>query len=163
MKDLIIRSGHNIDPAIIEEPLSKHPAVAQAVAIGQPDLYAGEITIAYVTLKAGHSAEPEDLMEYCRKSISERAAVPKRIELIKEFPLTTVAKIYKPELRERATEYALTATLTEAGIEASVSARIDLQRGMLARIMLARPEEQALAEPLLQNYPLIIEFRQDQL
>ena len=47
-KDLIIRGGHNIDPAVIEEALAGHPAVAVAGAIGQPDAHSGEIPAVYV-------------------------------------------------------------------------------------------------------------------
>jgi fatty-acyl-CoA synthase len=52
-KELIIRSGHNIDPKIIEEALSKHPSVALAAAIGSPDAHAGEVPVAYAQIKPG--------------------------------------------------------------------------------------------------------------
>ena len=49
-KDLIIRSGHNIDPAMIENAISSHPAVSIAAAVGIPDIYAGELPICFVEL-----------------------------------------------------------------------------------------------------------------
>ena len=49
-KDLIIRGGHNIDPAIIEDALLAHPQVTAAAAVGRPDVHAGEVPVAYVTL-----------------------------------------------------------------------------------------------------------------
>lgn len=52
-KDLIIRGGHNIDPAEIEEALAGHEAVAFVGAIGQPEAFAGELPCAYVELVAG--------------------------------------------------------------------------------------------------------------
>jgi fatty-acyl-CoA synthase len=52
-KELIIRGGHNIDPKLIEDALSKHPAVAMAAAVGSPDAYAGEVPVAYVQPKPG--------------------------------------------------------------------------------------------------------------
>ena len=52
-KDLIIRGGHNIDPAIIEDAMMQHPAVAFAGAIGQPDARAGELPAVYVELVGG--------------------------------------------------------------------------------------------------------------
>ena len=55
-KDLIIRGGHNIDPAAIEEALMAHPAVAFVGAIGQPDARSGELPAAYVELCAGAAA-----------------------------------------------------------------------------------------------------------
>jgi fatty-acyl-CoA synthase len=45
-KDLIIRGGHNIDPAEIEEAMMRHPAVAFVGAVGQPDAFAGELPCA---------------------------------------------------------------------------------------------------------------------
>ena len=52
-KDLIIRGGHNIDPAIIEDALLAHPQVTAAAAVGRPDVHAGEVPVAYVTLAPG--------------------------------------------------------------------------------------------------------------
>src|SRR5258708_562813 len=55
-KDVIIRGGHNIDPAFIEEPLLQMPEVLHAAAVGKPDGYAGGVPIAYVQLVAGARA-----------------------------------------------------------------------------------------------------------
>ena len=52
-KDLVIRGGHNIDPAPIEEIMFQHPAVGFAAVVGQPDAYAGELPVGYVQLKPG--------------------------------------------------------------------------------------------------------------
>ncbi|CAN0584116.1 unnamed protein product, partial [Ectocarpus sp. 12 AP-2014] len=84
-KDLIIRGGHNIDPAVIEEALQGHEAVAFAGAIGQPDRRTGEMPCAYVELVAGASVTPEELMEYCRTHVHERAAQPKHITILDEM------------------------------------------------------------------------------
>lgn len=155
-KDLIIRGGHNIDPALIEEPLSHHPAVSMAVAVGQPDPDVGELPVAYVTLSA--AAGVDELLDYCREHISERAAVPRRIEIVDEIPLTAVAKIFKPALRNRATEFAIGARLQGADIEAVVRAHLDPQRGQLATVTLARAEQRPQAEELLRGFPLTIEL-----
>jgi len=98
-KDLIIRGGHNIDPATIEGPLYQHEAVALAAAVGRPDPYAGEVPIAYVMLKEGAEATEEELLEYCREKIGEPMAVPKEIIFLEKMPMTTVGKIFKPQLR----------------------------------------------------------------
>lgn len=103
-KDLIIRSGHNIDPTLIEEPLHEHPAVELAAAIGKPDSYAGEMPIAYVQLKSGQNATSDELQEFARSRIKERAANPAEIILLDEMPLTGVGKIFKPALREYAAQ-----------------------------------------------------------
>jgi Acyl-CoA synthetases (AMP-forming)/AMP-acid ligases II len=81
-KDLIIRGGHNIDPVIIEEALNRHPAVETAAAVGLPDTYAGELPMVFVQLRPGASATAEELREFCRREIPERAAVPVQVALI---------------------------------------------------------------------------------
>lgn len=135
-KDLIIRGGHNIDPALIEEPLLSHPDVAAVVAIGQPDAHAGEVPIAYVVLKAEHNISAEELLAFAQAHISERAAVPKRIEIIDAIPLTEVGKVFKPRLREMAAEFALLATLGEAGLGAEVAISTDALKGLTATVTL---------------------------
>ncbi|HEX7007798.1 MAG TPA: acyl-CoA synthetase [Alphaproteobacteria bacterium] len=101
-KELIIRGGHNIDPETIEEPLYRHPAVALAAAVGRPDAYAGEVPMAFVTLKPGASATAEELLDHARANIAERAAVPKEIVILETMPLTAVGKIAKTTLRNEA-------------------------------------------------------------
>ncbi len=116
-KDLIIRSGHNIDPALIEEPLHEHPAVELAAAVGRPDDYAGEMPIAYVQLKPGQSVSPDELAMFTRERIKERAANPAEIILIDAMPLTGVGKIFKPALREDAAKQVFEAVLEDLQAE----------------------------------------------
>jgi fatty-acyl-CoA synthase len=89
-KELIIRGGHNIDPAIIEEPLYRHPQVKFAAAVGQPDPHAGEIPVAYVQLKEGASSTSGQILEYLKKEVGERAAIPKEVFILREIPLTPI-------------------------------------------------------------------------
>eukprot|EP00456_Euglypha_rotunda_P015809 TRINITY_DN15126_c0_g1_i5.p1 TRINITY_DN15126_c0_g1~~TRINITY_DN15126_c0_g1_i5.p1 ORF type:complete len:193 (+),score=25.71 TRINITY_DN15126_c0_g1_i5:307-885(+) len=98
-KDTIVRGGHNIDPRMIEEVLVCHPSVQIAAAIGKPDAAKGEMPIAYVQFKDGHSASAEELLEMCRRDVQERAAVPVEIIPIPLIPMTAVGKINKPALR----------------------------------------------------------------
>nr|WP_312878605.1 hypothetical protein [Amycolatopsis echigonensis] len=98
-KDLIIRGGHNIDPVPVEEAVAAHPAVHLAAAIGRPDPLKGELPIAYVQLLEGASADPAELLEFCRTRIQERASVPVEIIVVGQMPLTPVGKISKPALR----------------------------------------------------------------
>ncbi|MDB5982615.1 MAG: AMP-binding protein [Pseudomonas sp.] len=100
-KELIIRGGHNIDPKQIEEALQAHPAVALAAAIGSPDAYSGEVPVAYVQLRPGHACNAGELEAFAHLNISERAAVPKRIEILEALPLTAVGKIFKPALQQQ--------------------------------------------------------------
>jgi fatty-acyl-CoA synthase len=105
-KDLIIRGGHNIDPALIEEGMMRHPAVDLAAAVGKPDGHAGELPVAFVTLRAGAKANAADLIAHARSAIAERAAVPVDVFVIDAMPMTAVNKIFKPELRRRAISHA---------------------------------------------------------
>lgn len=97
-KELIIRGGHNIDPKSIEEPLSKHPAVAAVAAVARPDKRVGELPVAYIQLKPTQLATVEELLAFAKANIKERAAVPKFLTIIDELPLTAVGKIFKPAL-----------------------------------------------------------------
>lgn len=101
-KDLIIRSGHNIDPAMIENAMATHPAVALAAAVGMPDAYAGELPVCFVELLPGAEADLEALQAHAQQTIDERPAWPKQILIRETIPLTTVGKIYKPSLRVEA-------------------------------------------------------------
>jgi len=134
-KDLIIRGGHNIDPAIIEEALLGHDAVAFAGAIGQPDGHAGELPCAYVELVAGANVTVDELMQHCANIITERAAMPKYIEVLSELPKTAVGKVFKPDLRKSAITRIYNAALADAGIDATVTSVIDdKKRGLVACI-----------------------------
>jgi fatty-acyl-CoA synthase len=103
-KDLIIRGGHNIDPAPIEEILFRHPAVAFAAVVGEPDAYAGELPVAFVQLKAGATAEGQELTAFVAGRTPERAATPVHIYIVDAIPLTGVGKVFKPRLRCDAAE-----------------------------------------------------------
>jgi fatty-acyl-CoA synthase len=155
-KDLIIRGGHNIDPAMIEDALHKHPAVALAAAVGQPDAHAGELPVAYVTLKPGHAVLAEELEAFARDVVPERAAIPARIEIVAEMALTAVGKVAKAELRMRAAEHVLRTVLTENGIAAAVRVRADLQLGTIALVQCAAHDEQRARE-LLGQFPIPVE------
>jgi len=134
-KDLIIRGGHNIDPADIEEALMAHHDVAMAGAIGQPDAHSGELPSAYVELVDGGTATAEELREHCKVHVHERAAIPKHVEVLDELPKTAVGKVFKPDLRKRAITRIYNAALNEAGLAARVTQVIDSKkRGLVAQL-----------------------------
>ena len=134
-KDLIIRGGHNIDPAEIEEALAGHPAVAMVGAIGQPDAHAGELPCAYVELVAGASVTTDELLKHAEARIQERAALPKYIEIIPEMPKTAVGKVFKPDLRRSAITRIYDAALEAAGQPARVVEVVeDKKLGLVARL-----------------------------
>jgi fatty-acyl-CoA synthase len=113
-KDVIIRSGHNIDPALIEEPLMKCPDVQLVAAVGKPDAYAGELPVAYVQLVPGSNVTSADLANFLKDRIAERAAFPKEIVIVDEIPLTAVGKPLKTELRKDAARRAFSSALSDA-------------------------------------------------
>ncbi len=134
-KDLIIRGGHNIDPAVIEEALMGHEAVSFVGAIGQPDAHSGELPCAYVELVAGATVTEAALLDYAKAHIHERAAVPKHIEILSELPKTAVGKVFKPDLRRRAIIRIYNAALAEAGLAPRVVEVVeDKKRGLVARL-----------------------------
>jgi acyl-coenzyme A synthetase/AMP-(fatty) acid ligase len=134
-KDIIIRGGHNIDPAEIEEALMAHEAVAFAGAIGQPDGHAGEVPCAYVELMEGATATAEELRDFARGRIHERAARPKHVEVLDELPKTAVGKVFKPDLRKRAIRRVYDEALSGAGLAARVAdVTEDRHRGLVARL-----------------------------
>ena len=149
-KELIIRGGHNIDPAVIEEALAGHEAVAMAGAIGQPDAHAGELPCAYVELCAGCEATPDELIAFARDRMHERAAWPKHIEILDELPKTAVGKVFKPDLRRRAIARVFDHVLAERGLAAEVAeVREDQRRGLVARIRRTGPvDAEAVARAL---------------
>jgi len=98
-KDLIIKGGENISPRAIEEVIYSHPAVAEAAVIGMADKVYGEDIKAFVTLKPGQTATPEEIKEYCATKL-KRFFVPKEIVIMPAMPKTLVGKILKKELRK---------------------------------------------------------------
>lgn len=149
-KDLIIRGGHNIDPGVIEEALLSHPAVAFAGAIGQPDAFGGEMPCTYVELVEGAEVTTRELAVHCGERLSERAGMPKHIEVLPELPKTAVGKIYKPDLRKRAIARVYGAALVKARLPVEVATVFeDRKRGLVARLRSAGPvEDVAVAEVL---------------
>jgi fatty-acyl-CoA synthase len=151
-KDLIIRGAHNIDPAPLEELLYRHPAVALAALVGQPDAYAGELPVAYVQLKPGAMASPAGLIGYLREHTPERAAVPVALHFVDPMPLTAVGKIFKPALRtdaaKRVAERMLEGLSGDAG-PLSVQVVADAQHGHVIRVSLGT--QQGAARERLAN------------
>ncbi|WP_262286346.1 acyl-CoA synthetase [Micromonospora sp. MA102] len=124
-KDLIIRGGHNIDPATIEDALLAHPQVTAASAVGRPDVHAGEVPVAYVTLAPGATVAEEELGAWARERVPDRAAVPKTVTVLDELPVTAVGKLYKLGLRADAARRELHAALDEVAGVHDIEAMIE--------------------------------------
>lgn len=103
LKDMIIRGGENIYPREVEEYFYQHPKIKDVEVVGIPDEKYGEEVMAYIQLKKGEEATPDEIFEYFRNRISWHK-IPKIIEIVDEFPLTASGKVQKYKLRERAIE-----------------------------------------------------------
>ncbi|MDH4264641.1 MAG: long-chain fatty acid--CoA ligase [Deltaproteobacteria bacterium] len=102
-KDMIIAGGFNIYPKDIDQILTEHPQVAEAVAVGFPDRYRGEAVKAFVVLKPGQSATEEEILEFCRKNLA-KYKVPTRVEFRQGLPKSPSGKILRRMLRQEAME-----------------------------------------------------------
>ena len=98
-KDIIISGGENISTVEVERTLYEHPAVLEVAVIGIPDDKWGEVPKAFVTLRDGASATPEELIEFCRARIA-KFKCPKAVAF-EALPKTSTGKIQKYLLRER--------------------------------------------------------------
>lgn len=103
-KDLIVRSGHNIDPAAIEDVANAFPGVQMSSAVGMPDGYAGEVPILFVVPSPGQSIDLPQLREHLERNVNEPPARPKRVVQLESLPVTAVGKIFKPALRDLAVQ-----------------------------------------------------------
>lgn len=124
-KDLIIRGGHNIAPAVIEDVLLAHPAVTAAQAVGRPDVHAGEVPVAFVTLASGATATPEELRAWACDHVPEQAAAPKAVTVLDALPVTLVGKPFKPALRAEATREVVADALRDIAVVASVRGAVE--------------------------------------
>ena len=139
-KDLIIRGAHNIDPMAIEEVFFRHPAVALAAVVGEPDAYAGELPVAYVQAKPGATIDVPELLGWVAERTPERAAVPVQLYVIDSVPLTAVGKVFKPALRWDAAERAvrrILESIAKDGVDVNVSVGAHPEHGTLIRVALA--------------------------
>ena len=96
-KDLILAGGYNVYPRVIEEAIYQHPAIRDVTVIGVPDAYRGEAPKAFVTLKAGQTATPEEIKAFLADHLN-KIEMPREIEIRDELPRTMIGKLSKKEL-----------------------------------------------------------------
>lgn len=99
LKDVIISGGENISSVEVEATLLAHDAVQEAAVVGMPDEKWGEAPHAFIVFKAGSSAEPAALREFCRGRIAH-FKVPHSFTPVPELPKTATGKIQKFVLRK---------------------------------------------------------------
>ncbi|SHF97306.1 long-chain-fatty-acid--CoA ligase [Geodermatophilus nigrescens] len=99
-KDLVIRGGFNVYPREIEEVLHEHPAIREAAVIGRPDERLGEEVVAFVSLRPGATAEPADVIAFCKERLAAYK-YPRDVTVVDELPKGPSGKVLKTELRSR--------------------------------------------------------------
>lgn len=97
-KDIIISGGENISSIEVEDVLYQHPAVLLAAVVAKPDPKWGEVVCAFIELKRGATATPEEIVRHCRQHLPG-FKTPKAVEF-RELPKTSTGKIQKFELRK---------------------------------------------------------------
>ena len=152
-KDLIIRGGHNIDPAIVEDALLAHPQVTDASAVGRPDAHAGEVPVAYVTVAPAVTLTEKDLRDWAGRRVPDRTAAPKTVTILDALPVTAVGKPYKLALRADATRGELRAALRAvAGVD-DVDAVIE-GSSVVAVVTVSPSADEAAVEAIVGRYAI---------
>ena len=100
-KDMIVAAGYKVWPREVEDTLLEHPAVQEAAVVGVPDAYRGETVWAYVSLRPGERASPDDLIAFCRERMAAYK-YPRRVVVFEDLPKTPTGKLLRRELRDRA-------------------------------------------------------------
>jgi len=96
---IVTSSGLKIGPSEVEFVLLSHPSVAEAAYVGINDGYGGQIPTAFVVLKEGQHATPEELSNLCYQNLAD-FKLPKRIEFVDSIPKTSSGKISRKKLKE---------------------------------------------------------------
>jgi long-chain acyl-CoA synthetase len=97
-KDMLLCSGYNVYPRVLEEAIHEHPAVAEVCVIGIPDAYRGQSPKAFLTLKPG--AAPftlEQLQAFLGPRLGKHEMV-QALDIRAELPKTAVGKLSKKDL-----------------------------------------------------------------
>jgi acyl-CoA synthetase (AMP-forming)/AMP-acid ligase II len=97
MRERIKRGGYSIFPAEVETVLLAHPAVAEAAVVAIPDATLGEEVAAFVTLRAGLTADAETLIAWCRERLAA-FKYPRRVTILDALPRSATGKVLKAKL-----------------------------------------------------------------
>jgi fatty-acyl-CoA synthase len=98
-KDIIISGGENISSVEVEDALYTHPAVLEAAVVAKPDERWGEVPYAFVALRPGMQASPEEILGHLRGRVAG-FKIPHGLEILPELPKTGTGKVVKRKLRE---------------------------------------------------------------
>jgi fatty-acyl-CoA synthase len=152
-KDLIIRGGHNIDPTTVEAALLTHTQVTAASAVGRPDVHAGEVPVAYVTLSPGATVTEDELRDWASQRVPDRTAAPKAVTVLDALPVTAVGKPYKLALRADATSRELRAALEPIAGVHNVEIIVD-GSSIAAVVAVSASADEAAVQAVLDRYAI---------
>ena len=99
-KDMYISGGENVYPAEVESVLHQLPAVAEAAIIGIPSEQWGEVGMAIVAVKPGHTLTPAEIHAHCAANLA-KFKCPRLVEFVEALPRNATGKIHKPTLRQQ--------------------------------------------------------------
>jgi long-chain acyl-CoA synthetase len=98
-KEIIIRAGSNISPQEVEEALCPHPAVLEVGVIGAPHAVTQERVVAFIVLRDGHTATPEELRQFASRQLADYK-LPEEFHFLNQLPKNPVGKVQRRALRE---------------------------------------------------------------
>ena len=98
IKDVIIRAGHNIHPARIEQLAARHPGIEKAAAIPFPDARLGERVCLVIVPRAGTRPDPQQILKFFKEEGLSKYDLPEYFAEIDDMPLTPGGKVLKREL-----------------------------------------------------------------
>ncbi|WP_290777040.1 AMP-binding protein [Hoeflea sp.] len=101
-KDLIIRAGENLSPKEVEDILYNHPNIADISIVAMPDKRTGEKAAAFVVPAEGKTVTLESIAAYLIDYGTAKQKIPEWLEIVDDFPRTSVGKVRKDLLRKRA-------------------------------------------------------------
>jgi long-chain acyl-CoA synthetase len=96
-------AGHKVYAPEVERALAGHAAVAEAAVVGQPDALRGEMVVAHVLLRPGHSTSIAELRQHCEALLAAHK-LPRRMRFVESLPRTATGKVNKQALREQPVE-----------------------------------------------------------
>jgi fatty-acyl-CoA synthase len=99
-KDMVIRAGENIYPREVEEFLYRYPKIQEVAVVGVPDVKFGEELCAWIRLKDGDAATPDEIKQFCKGQIAHYK-IPRYIKFVQDFPMTASGKIQKFIIRDQ--------------------------------------------------------------
>ncbi|UCC20975.1 MAG: long-chain fatty acid--CoA ligase, partial [Promethearchaeota archaeon] len=105
IKDMIKYKGYKVMPSEVEEKLYEHPAVLEAGVVSAPDPNIGETIKAYIALKPEYQGKitEREIIDWSKDKMAAYK-YPRQVEFVTILPRTSVGKIFRRKLRERATK-----------------------------------------------------------